>query len=286
MAVGRVSGPSQIGVALLKPGDNVNITPHTAIEQPARLNQRLLLRGFHRVLIVTPLLFVLAMAHAEVKEAAGDGFLIVFTQRVEATPAQAYAALSQVDRWWSSDHTYSGDAANMSLKAEAGACFCERWQDNSVEHGTVILALRDTLLRLNTALGPLQGKAVTGVLSFQFKPDDKATLLAVAYRVNGAAASALDKDAPAVDRFSENRSLGSPASPQPVSQPLHEGPSFQPRGATLTTSSAVVTPASTLAAPETRNGFMPSLYACSRITASSASWWIIRRNAGVSVMIS
>jgi len=60
--------------------------------------------------------------------------------------------------------------------------------------------LRDQLLRLNTALGPLQGKAVTGVLSAQVKPDDKATLLTVAYRVNEAAASALDKDAPAVDR--------------------------------------------------------------------------------------
>ena len=158
------------------------------------------MRGFHRVLIVTPLLFVLGSAHAEVKLVTSDGFFLVFTQRLEATPAQVYAALPQVDRWWSSDHTYSGDAANLSLKAEAGACFCERWKDGSVEHGTVILALRDQLLRINTALGPLQGKAVTGVLNFQVKPDNKATVLTVTFRVNGASASALDKDAPAVDK--------------------------------------------------------------------------------------
>jgi len=64
----------------------------------------------------------------------------------------------------------------------------------------VILALRDQLLRIDTALGPLQSKAVTGVLSFQLVPDGKATVLTLAYRANGASASALDKDAPAVDR--------------------------------------------------------------------------------------
>jgi uncharacterized protein YndB with AHSA1/START domain len=158
------------------------------------------LHALHRVLIATAFLFVLGMAHAEVKQATGDGFFLVFTQRIEALPTQVYAAFPQVDRWWSSAHTYSGDAANLSLRAEAGGRFCERWKDGSVEHGVVIMVLRDQLVRIQTALGPLQGKAVTGVLSFQVKPDDKATLLTVAYRVNGAAVNALDKDAPAVDQ--------------------------------------------------------------------------------------
>jgi hypothetical protein len=66
------------------------------------------------------------------------------------------------------------------------------------------MVVRDQLLRLQTALGPLQARAVTGVLSFQLKPDDaakdSATLLTLTYTVNGASASALDKSAPAVDR--------------------------------------------------------------------------------------
>ena len=41
---------------------------------------------------------------------------------------------------------------------------------------------------------------VTGVLTFQLVPDGNATVLTLAYRVNGASGSALDKDAPAVDR--------------------------------------------------------------------------------------
>src|SRR5438477_10323403 len=59
-----------------------------------------------------------------------------------------------------------------------------------------------------------------------------------------------------------------------------------PSGATLTTSWAVVMPMAIFIAPETRKGFMPSLYASSRILASSGAALINLRNAGVSAMIS
>ena len=142
------------------------------------------------------------VAHAEVKSAAADGFVIVHAKRIEAVPAKVYAALPQIDRWWNSDHSYSGDSANYSLKAEAGACFCERWKGGSVEHGRVIMAMPDQILRLQAALGPLQGRAVNGVLTFQLKPEDsgKATLLTLTYTVNGASGTALDQSASAVDR--------------------------------------------------------------------------------------
>jgi len=140
---------------------------------------------------------------AEVKSATADGFVIVHSRRVAAEPSKVYAALPAIDRWWNAEHSYSGNAANLSLKAEAGACFCERWRDGEVEHGRVVMALRDQVLRLQASLGPLQSRAVNGVLTFQLKADDasggKATLLTLTYVVNGASASALDKSAPAVD---------------------------------------------------------------------------------------
>jgi hypothetical protein len=83
--------------------------------------------------------------------------------------------------------------------AEPGGCFCERWNDGAVEHGHIILALRDQLVRLAAPLGPLQAKAVEAVLSFQLRAADGGTALTVGYRVNGSSASALDKDAAAVD---------------------------------------------------------------------------------------
>jgi len=140
---------------------------------------------------------------AEIKTASSDGFVVIYSQRINAAPATVFAALTAVDRWWSGEHTWSGNAANLSLKAEAGGCFCERWKDGNVEHGRVIVVLRDQMLRLQSALGPLQGKALNGVLTFQLMADAKggaaATLLTVTYVVNGASASALDKIAPAVN---------------------------------------------------------------------------------------
>ena len=150
--------------------------------------------------LVCVLLASAASTHAEIKAVASDGFLIVHSARIDAGPARIYTLLPAIARWWSSSHTYSGDAANLTLESEAGGCFCERWKDGAVAHGRVILALRDQLLRIDTALGPLQGKAVTGVLTFQLVPDGNVTVLTLTYRVNGASGSALDNDALAVDR--------------------------------------------------------------------------------------
>src|SRR5271169_3344830 len=112
-----------------------------------------------RVLLMLVLVVAVGSVRAEIKAASSDGFVIAYSQRIDAAPASVYAALPAIDRWWDSGHTWSGDAANLSLKAEAGSCFCERWKDGNVEHGRVVMAMPDKLLRLQTALGPLQARA-------------------------------------------------------------------------------------------------------------------------------
>jgi len=138
-------------------------------------------------------------ADAEVKQASADGFFLTYSGQVAASTMKAYADVTQIQRWWDSEHTYSGKAANLSLKPEAGGCFCERWKDGSVEHGRVLMALPGKLLRLETSLGPLQERALKGVLSFFVKTEDSTTTLTVEYRVNGASTSGLDQFAPGVD---------------------------------------------------------------------------------------
>lgn len=138
-------------------------------------------------------------AAAEVKSTAPDHMQLLFTERVAATPIAVYAAIGQVERWWSGEHSYSGDAANFSLAMQPGGCFCERWAGGAVEHGRVIMLMRDQVVRLEAPLGPLQNLAVSAVLTFLTKAEDNGTTLTVGYRVNGSSASGLDKLAPAVD---------------------------------------------------------------------------------------
>lgn len=128
-----------------------------------------------------------------------SGFLVTHRAELAATPAIAYAALGEIGKWWNAEHTYSGNAANLSLDLRAGGCWCERWDDNSIEHARVIYAARDRVLRLEGGLGPLQDMAVAGVMNFALAVVEGKTVLTFTYRVRGADAS-LDKSAAIVDK--------------------------------------------------------------------------------------
>jgi uncharacterized protein YndB with AHSA1/START domain len=125
--------------------------------------------------------------------------------------------------WWDPAHTWSGDAANLSLEPRAGGCFCEMLPSTrgSVQHGRVIFWQPGKLLRLDAALGPFQEMAVQGVLTFRFTPQDtgKGSRVTVNYRVSGAISMDPVKLAPMVDgmlagqmrRFQNFTATGKPA---------------------------------------------------------------------------
>jgi uncharacterized protein YndB with AHSA1/START domain len=140
---------------------------------------------------------------AETSEVSGSGFTITYVMAVDAEPQQVWQAFTQLPKWWSNAHSWSGSASNMSLDATAGGCWCEQWAAGastaSAMHGRVLLALPGSALRLQAWLGPLQEQPVAGVLTFGTARRDGATRLRVTYRVAGAPDAGLDKLAPAVD---------------------------------------------------------------------------------------
>jgi hypothetical protein len=142
-----------------------------------------------------------AAAWADVKASAPDAFLIEMTGEAPLAREAAWSRLVKISAWWSDAHTYSGTATSLSVDPVAGGCWCELWEGGEVEHGRVVLALRDQMLRFETALGPLQELAVTGVLTFTLSdgatPD--ATSIALQYRVTGGSLSNLAAIAPVVD---------------------------------------------------------------------------------------
>jgi hypothetical protein len=153
------------------------------------------------IALLRPLAAALAAAclpaAAATSEVSPTGFLVTIREETSATPHQVYAALGHVEQWWNGSHTWSGSAANLSLATEAGACFCERWGRNSVQHARVVYAAEDSVLRLDGALGPLQALAVNGVLTFGLAEKDGHTVVQATYRVAGS--GGLDALAGAVD---------------------------------------------------------------------------------------
>ena len=83
----------------------------------------------------------------------------------------------------------------------AGGCFCEKLaRGGSVQHGRVVHADPEKLLRIDGALGPFQEMAVTGVLTFKLTPEGSGTRITMNYSVSGAIAMDTKKLAPGVDQ--------------------------------------------------------------------------------------
>ena len=139
-----------------------------------------------RLALVIPALLATAPASAEVVKVEGSTFVVEHKLTVAAAPDVLWRVLSAPSRWWSKAHSWSGDAANLSMAMRPGGCFCEALPDGGgAEHARVIHVAPNRLLRLSGALGPLQQGAVTGTLSFEMTGEGQGTALVVRYVVSG-----------------------------------------------------------------------------------------------------
>lgn len=155
--------------------------------------------------LTTCLSLVALLAHtaadAETSQVSPAGFVSQYREEVSAAPDVVWKAMVQLPRWWSGQHSYSGDARNFSFDANAGGCFCERWGDgHSVQHATVLMVQSGRVLRLSGGFGPLQDLAVNGVLTIVTAAQEGKTILRMTYRVVGQPDSGLDKLAAPVDQ--------------------------------------------------------------------------------------
>lgn len=141
-----------------------------------------------------------APACAAILSATEAGIVIEQTTTVAAPPASVWTALIAPARWWSSKHSWSGDARNFTLAARAGGCFCEALPDGgSVEHMRVVFVRPGRLLRMTGGLGPLQADAATGPLTVTLEPVAGGTALVMRYAVAGVARMPLPVLAPVID---------------------------------------------------------------------------------------
>lgn len=136
-----------------------------------------------------------APVQAEVVSTTANGFVTRETAQVAAPPMAVWLALTKPADWWNDEHTWSGDAANLTLTPQAGGCFCETIpggdagnasaMNGSASHATVVQAFPLNVLRLRGGLGPLQGEPAEGVLTITLKEIPGGTRVLWEYNVGG-----------------------------------------------------------------------------------------------------
>lgn len=135
------------------------------------------------------MLTVLSMspAGAQGLETSPGGFVVREAVRIEAPPERVYhAVVHGIAEWWNPEHTFSGDATNLSINPAPGGCWCEVLPGGGgARHMTVIFVDPNRMLRLDGALGPLQEAAVTGAMTWEFAGRDGGTDLLLTYVVGG-----------------------------------------------------------------------------------------------------
>ena len=154
--------------------------------------------------LLTALLALLStQAFAELSMNGDHGFTVTHSIDTAAAPFVAYRTMtSHVNQWWSKDHTWSGNAANlyMELDMEKGACFCERLTGRGVaEHLRIIYYSAGDEVRFDGALGPLQTMPVNGRMIWKIEPLEGGSRITFTYHVFGHVDGGLQNIAPAVD---------------------------------------------------------------------------------------
>ncbi|MCZ8171580.1 MAG: ATPase [Brevundimonas sp.] len=135
-------------------------------------------------------------AQAELAATSDAGFVSDNSAVIAADLPAVWKLLVAPNQWWSPSHTYSGDAANLYLDAQATGCFCEKLPKpagapegqrmGSVEHMHVVYAdPQRGVLRMVGGLGPLQGEAVHGVLTITLNREGEGTRMHWRYAVGG-----------------------------------------------------------------------------------------------------
>jgi len=147
-------------------------------------------------------LVMLSGAQAEpAPQVKPNGFLLKLEINANAPAAKVYDALvGQIGSWWDSEHTYSGDAKNLSIDARPGGCFCEKLPNGGgIEHARVIYVAPREVLRLSGALGPLQASGVVGTLTWKLTSGTDNTRVELTYSVGGFSDGGFEKTAPLVE---------------------------------------------------------------------------------------
>ena len=112
-------------------------------------------------------------AAAEIASRSDDAFTLTFSARTSYGPGRIAGSLEGLPHWWDPAHTYSGDAANLSLDLRPGGCWCERLADGTdFDHGRTVSVTFGEIL-FHAPFGPLRDRATRADLTVAWSLADR-----------------------------------------------------------------------------------------------------------------
>lgn len=154
-----------------------------------------------RAIVIGAAILIAAPASAEVVSSSPNGFAIRHSVQLVVPTERAFAALGELPRWWSKDHTYSGKSENLSMTLRPGGCFCETLEKGGgIEHLRVAMVQPGQRVVMTGALGPLLYEGVAGVMDITVERIAGGSRVTWLYRAAGFANGGADTLAPVVDR--------------------------------------------------------------------------------------
>lgn len=142
-----------------------------------------------------------AQANAAVTDADTGGFTTVNELIINAPRADVWkVAVDDIGKWWSSEHTVSGDAGRLGITATPQGCFCEDLGEAAgVVHLLVTMVNPTVVLRMTGGLGPLGLMGVNGNMTWEFSDAGERTNVKFTYAVGGYRAGGLEAISVPVD---------------------------------------------------------------------------------------
>lgn len=154
-----------------------------------------------RWIVAVSMLSAATPAAAEVVSSSPSGFHVRQVVQLVVPTTVAYDSFGQIGSWWNGEHTYSGDAANMSLAISPGGCFCERIPKSGggIEHMRVAYVEPGQRLVMTGSLGPLLYEATAGVMDVKVERIAGGSRVTMDYKAAGFATGNAQTLAPLVD---------------------------------------------------------------------------------------
>ena len=140
-----------------------------------------------QLISLAALLMLSSAATADVTDSAENGFTTAHEVIINAPRTRTWqAAVDEIGKWWSDDHTVNGDAGRMSINSVPQGCFCETFENGGgVVHMNVTFVNPGIILRLTGGLGPLGLLGVSGNMTWEFFDAEEGTRVKFTYVVGG-----------------------------------------------------------------------------------------------------